>query len=258
MTPDGKPGRNSADNYELDRAVVPVSMIPTACCIFRKTDVLFDERYLRAGWEDTDFFTQLHEKLGGQIAIANLVPVVHRNDEKNNGGAGNQENRRLYLSKWRGRLEAARPEESVQALLARGDFASAIPLLERQVAGGKVDGELLNNLGYACWQLGERGRAVDFFMQAAFLDPTNQDSLSNFFAASYETKQFDRLEQYLGLMREGNPAIGEYSYLLAQCLAEQGKQAEARQVLVELAAVDPAHPGAAELGERLATATVAL
>jgi len=45
--------------------------------IFRNTAVRFDERFIRAGWEDTDFFRQLVQVEGGQLAIANTVKVVH-------------------------------------------------------------------------------------------------------------------------------------------------------------------------------------
>jgi MoaA/NifB/PqqE/SkfB family radical SAM enzyme len=100
MRTDGLPGRNSANNYDLNRPLVEVPMIPTACCVFRRPELRFDERYIRAGWEDTDFFLQLKEKYGGKLVIANDVKVVHLNEEKNQGGTQNVENMRLFYSKW--------------------------------------------------------------------------------------------------------------------------------------------------------------
>jgi|YelNatPaOPRAMG01_1025707.scaffolds.fasta_scaffold00115_58 MoaA/NifB/PqqE/SkfB family radical SAM enzyme len=104
---DGLPGKNTANNYDLSAPLVPVEMIPTACCAFRNTDVRFDERYIRAGWEDTDFFMQLRRARPGIFVIANTVQVVHLNEEKNQGGASNEYNRRLFLAKWYGHVSRA-------------------------------------------------------------------------------------------------------------------------------------------------------
>ncbi|MDZ7373237.1 MAG: radical SAM protein [candidate division KSB1 bacterium] len=100
FTPEGLPGKNTANNFDLSSPLVPVEMIPTACCAFRNTDLRFDERYIRAGWEDTDFFLQLRKARPGVFVIANTVQVVHLNEEKNDGGAANEYNRRLFLAKW--------------------------------------------------------------------------------------------------------------------------------------------------------------
>ena len=100
MNRDGTPGVNSAQNYDLTQPIVEVNMIPTACCAFRKTSLRFDERFIRAGWEDTDFFMQLLQKENGFLVIANDVKVVHLNEEKHDGGAKNVYNRELFLKKW--------------------------------------------------------------------------------------------------------------------------------------------------------------
>ncbi len=102
MNPDGTVGRNSANNVDLEPGFIEVGMIPTACCIIRKNDVLFDEGYIGAGFEDTDYFRQLLQKHGGRLAIANTVRVTHLNEEKNGGGYYNEHNRNLYFSKWAG------------------------------------------------------------------------------------------------------------------------------------------------------------
>jgi len=100
MAADGSVGRNTANNYDLKPRMAEVEMIPTACCIFRQNEVRFDERYIRAGWEDTDYFMQLRQKYGGKLAIANSIRVTHLNEEKNGGGVENQQNRDLWFAKW--------------------------------------------------------------------------------------------------------------------------------------------------------------
>ncbi|MGC8719450.1 MAG: hypothetical protein ACP5TY_05520, partial [Thermodesulforhabdaceae bacterium] len=104
MNNDGTPGPNVSKNYNFEHDLVETPMIPTACCIFRKTDIRFDPRFIRAGWEDTDFFTGLMFRYGGTFAIANIVKVVHLNEEKNHGGAGNLYNKNLYVNKWKRHL----------------------------------------------------------------------------------------------------------------------------------------------------------
>ncbi len=112
MNPDGTPGINVSNNYQLDPDVVETPMIPTACCIFRNTGVRFDPRFIRAGWEDTDFFMELATRYGGKFAIDNRVKVVHLNEEKNDGGAGNLYNRRIFMEKWGVSLSPKNPKRS--------------------------------------------------------------------------------------------------------------------------------------------------
>jgi len=88
MTEDGGVGMNSADNFNLKDEVVEVNMIPTACCIFRKNDIIrfFDERMQAGYYEDTDFFFKLrndckHKGLGTKFLIDNTCKVVHINNE---------------------------------------------------------------------------------------------------------------------------------------------------------------------------------
>lgn len=100
MAADGSAGRNTANHFDLKRRIAEVEMIPTACCIFRNNEIWFDERYIRAGWEDTDYFMQLRQKYGGKLAIANTIRVTHLNEEKNGGGVENQHNRDLWFAKW--------------------------------------------------------------------------------------------------------------------------------------------------------------
>ena len=71
-------------------------MIPTAACMFRwKGDMKFDNNFIRAGWEDTDFFN----RLGGTIFIDNSLRVVHANQEREKGGVGNHYNQEVFNKK---------------------------------------------------------------------------------------------------------------------------------------------------------------
>lgn len=255
MLPGGRPGPNTANNYDLSQPLVPVEIIPTACCVFRRTDVRFDERYIRAGWEDTDFFMQLKEKYGEQFAIANTVRVIHLNEEKNNGGMKNLFNQQLFSRKWQKNLEVMQlsPESSpisdnlnevIRKYIEQRDFESAIPLLQRAIQEGNTDAELFNNLGYACWELGQKEKALECFYQAATLNPGDKDILANFFDASYALNQYGLLEEYLRKMSEANPQANEYLYLLADCLFKQDRYLEAKKFLAELISEDPDYPGA--------------
>jgi len=99
----GEPGKNTANNTDVNRDYVEVSMIPTACCAFRapKNGLKFDENFKVAGWEDTDFFTAMKaENPQGKFVIDNRCQVVHRNEEKGGGGAGNLYNRDVFMHKW--------------------------------------------------------------------------------------------------------------------------------------------------------------
>ena len=262
MNQDGTPGKNSANNYDMDQPLVPVEMIPTACCIFRRPEVHFDERYIRAGWEDTDFFMQMKEKYGGQLVIANEVRVVHLNEEKNNGGTENHFNRRLFFRKWgksilaeqqssEVRLGDDKLDEKIREYLENRDFEAAMPLLNRSIEAGNTNAELFNNLGYVCWELGQKEKALECFYQAVSLDPGDRDNLSNFFDASYEIGEYYLLEEYLRMMIKTNPQSSEYLHLLAECLFKQDKHLEAERLLTDLISKYPDHTEAGELRNKV-------
>ncbi len=254
MRPDGSPGANTANDSCLDRPLVKVANIPTACCIFRRTEVRFDERYVRAGFEDTDYFMELRKVRGGEVAISNLVKAVHLNEEKNGGGAGNERNRALFLAKWgggQGPVDPAALCERAQAQLQAGDFSGALQNLVKIAGAGKADGPVFNLLGFASWSSGAREEALHYFERAAALSPGDDDALSNFFDAAYSLGRFEAVERFLRTHPGQGAARPPQIYLLADCLARQGRREEARQALDELAAMAPNYPGAGELRQKV-------
>ena len=83
MDTDGKPGLNSANNFDMESEEVEVNMIPTACCAFRnpaKYGIELDERFMKSGWEDTDLFKKLLKVRPGKILITNKCKVTHLNN----------------------------------------------------------------------------------------------------------------------------------------------------------------------------------
>lgn len=262
MNQDGTLGRNSANNYDVSKPIVEVEMIPTACCAFRKTDVRFDERYIRAGWEDSDFFMQLREKCGGKIVIANEVRVVHLNEEKNSGGTENEHNRKLFFRKWSKHIQEDQASagagidvgslnKEIEKCLEDKDFDGAMALIASATEAGITNAGLFNSMGYVCWETGQKEKALDCFSQSMNLEPDDRDNLSNFMDASYELGEFNLLEEHLRVMTDANPKSCEYLYLLSECLFRQDKFAEAEQRLSVLISADQDYPEALELRDRV-------
>ncbi|GEM_PF-6659291 len=137
--------------------------------------------------------------------------------------------------------------EEIQKYLEKGDVSAAMPLFEKAIHEGNTNEELLNNLGYACWELGHKEKALECFYNAAILKPVDMDILANFVDASYELRQFSLLEEYLRVMANANPKVNEYLYLLADCLFKQDRHTEAIDALEELLSKEPDYPGAQEL-----------
>ncbi|MHC1728115.1 MAG: radical SAM protein [Syntrophobacteraceae bacterium] len=208
MNQDGAAGRNTANHFDLAPPLPTVEMIPTACCIFRKTDVLFDERYIQAGWEDTDFFMQLRQKYGGLIAIANTIRVIHLNEEKNCGGAHNAYNRQLFFSKWDD--NEAREQSSAEEIETP-----------------------LSHLQMLC--------------EAAKRDPKDMGAFTAFVHESYRCRRFDLLELWVKELLRAHSRAKELRYLLASCLFEQEKYEEALPVAEELVAGHPDYSSAQPL-----------
>ncbi len=244
MRPNGRPGDNTSQNYDLDRPLVRVDHIPTACCIFRRTEVRFDEKYVRAGWEDTDYFMQLRQAHGGEVGISNDVKVVHLNEEKNDGGASNAHNRDLYLSKW-GKVptdEISAERVRVVASLRAGAYGAALEGLCSILAAGKADASTFDQMGFACWKIGAHQDALQYFERALSMAPRNAAILRNFLEAAYALKRFDVAERFLRTrVRDLGPGHG---FLLADCLRLQGRRSDALAVLNGL---EPGQPGIDEL-----------
>ena len=95
LNPDGSVQALNHGNFALTPNYVKVRTIPSAICMFKNTDLRFDENFKGGGFEDTDFCN----RLGGDFYVANTVKMVHRNEKKNQFNA---ENRAYYNSKWGG------------------------------------------------------------------------------------------------------------------------------------------------------------
>ena len=174
----------------------------------QKNGLLFDERYIRAGWEDTDFFLQARQKYGGRLAIANTIRVVHLNEEKNGGGVENEHNRELFYSKWK----FVEPDE----------FAT-----------GRI-----NPTGLP-WTSGGTAAAgpppgLRALYESVMHDPTDMGAFKSFIQQSYSSRYFQLLESCLKELLKTGTRAREICYLLASCLFEQGKYDEASPVAVDL------------------------
>ncbi len=228
MNPDGTPGRNTSNNYDLDSRLVPVDFIPTACCIFRMTDLRFDERYIRAGWEDTDFFMQMKYAYKGQIVICNDVKVVHLNEEKNVGGTQNIHNQMLFQEKW---FKKKSSIDEIGDLIGKGELEKAFLLLKDELEKKQNSPELINLLGVVYLKMDRFNDAMECFYASAKLQPENVEYLKNLIETSKLKDKYDYLEVYLKEMVTQNPGIPEYQYLLSECLIWQKKYDEALKLI---------------------------
>jgi len=259
MNPDGSVGRNTANNFNLNEPIVRVDMIPTACCIFRKTAVEFDERFVRAGWEDTDFFMQMKRDFSGDFAISNEIRVVHLNEEKNNGGVHNEHNSRLFLEKWGGTSSrevsplSPMPKTSpllpveVEDMLRRQDYDGAVFFAQKASRRDGDDSALSRVLALELHRRGESERALRCLYQALLVNPGKGHLFKSFVSISRECGNYSILEAYLRMVTTQQPNLKDCALLLAECLTLQGKHSGARDVLKRLLARDPDSAAAAEL-----------
>ena len=130
---------------------------------------MFDERYIRAGWEDTDFFLQMSQKYGGKFAIANTIRVTHLNEEKNCGGLQNRHNEELFFSKW--------APEQCEMLRSTGNQTSRS---ERKIEPNDTVEPDLNAL-----------------YRAVLLNPTDMGVFQPFIHESYRSRRFELLEDFV-------------------------------------------------------------
>lgn len=102
LTPDGKPGpQNGATDEMNDVFVYPahLQIVPTAAVAFVKDELIFDENYLGAGWEDTDFCNQIRMKYPLQyIMVNNKCKLIHRYEGKHAGM--DKVNAEYFSKKW--------------------------------------------------------------------------------------------------------------------------------------------------------------
>jgi MoaA/NifB/PqqE/SkfB family radical SAM enzyme len=226
MNSDGTAGRNSANHFDMAPPLPKVDMIPTACCVFRKTDLRFDARYIRAGWEDTDFFMHAIHKYGDRFAIANTIRVQHLNEEKNGGGVENEHNRELFYSKW--------------------NFAEPDGLDQQN----QYDRSSPDSCGTVALNPPPGLRAL---YESVMLDPTDMDVFRSFIHESYKSRCFHLIESCLEELLKTRSSSKELCYLLASCLFEQAKYDEARPVAADLASRYPGYAPARSLLELIET-----
>lgn len=94
LNSDGSLQLTNNRNLDVSEDFIEVRTMITACCAFRNIALRFDENYIGAGYEDTDFCKQL----GGKFFIANRVKIIHRNESKNQF---NEQNRHYFKEKWK-------------------------------------------------------------------------------------------------------------------------------------------------------------
>jgi glycosyltransferase involved in cell wall biosynthesis len=72
--------------------------VPTAAIAFRRTPLRFDEGFIGSGYEDTAWMNEFNRLTKGRIVINNRCRLVHRNEEKNQGGPYFDHNHAHYMS----------------------------------------------------------------------------------------------------------------------------------------------------------------
>jgi hypothetical protein len=63
-----------------------------------------------------------------------------------------------------------------RSLMAKGDWAGAVPLLEAHMSGFYDDDETMADLGYAYWHVGEKELAVTTLRSALWINPRNLEA----------------------------------------------------------------------------------
>lgn len=79
-----------------------LQLVPTATIAFKKTAIRFDEAYIGAVYEDTDFCME-HRKVfpDKEIVINNACVLIHYNEQKRGGATGCvKHNRKYFNEKW--------------------------------------------------------------------------------------------------------------------------------------------------------------
>jgi hypothetical protein len=90
---------------ESGETVVPTKRLLTACCAFKPLGGRFDEGYIGSGFEDVDISNQLSQRdTNGLFIVCHDAHVIHRNEQREQGGENWTKNKALYESKW-GRVE---------------------------------------------------------------------------------------------------------------------------------------------------------
>ena len=109
MNPDGSPGPNCADNYDLGpdliyirkRPDLPAPLMPSAAIAFRNIGLRYDSNYEGSGWEDGDFMAEIsRSNRNFRYVISNQCRLIHWNEMKNQHGKVWERNERYFRLKW--------------------------------------------------------------------------------------------------------------------------------------------------------------
>ena len=105
LNPDGTVQKTNNRNFDLSKDFVKVARICGALHVYKNTKLRFDENYIGAGHEDTDFCRQIWKDCRGTFFIVNTVKVIHRNEEKDPlGSSETRDGNRAYFRKKWGRM----------------------------------------------------------------------------------------------------------------------------------------------------------
>lgn len=75
--------------------------LTTACVAIRNTGLLFDEEFIGSGFEDNDYCRQLVQRFpNAQFICIHDLRIVHRNEQKRQGGPFWANNKAYFAKKW--------------------------------------------------------------------------------------------------------------------------------------------------------------
>ena len=79
----------------------PINLVPTAGIAFRPNGIKFDENYIKASFEDTDWCKQISQRYPHMYTVINNnCKLIHLNEMKFQVGEAWNHNRSYYISKW--------------------------------------------------------------------------------------------------------------------------------------------------------------
>lgn len=106
----GKPQMVMGYSKNINNALVPVAIAPSAAIAFRNDGTRFCDDYEGSGFEDTDFHFQLKEKYGydKKVLVNNKVKLNHLHEMKNQNGVGEgfnpfETNKAIFDKRWPGK-----------------------------------------------------------------------------------------------------------------------------------------------------------
>ncbi len=114
------------------------------------------------------------------------------------------------------------------SLMAKGDWAGAVPLLEAHMSGFYDDDEAMADLGNAYWHIGEKELAVTTLRSALWINPRNLEA--NLYLGEVSLGSGDRAEaQHRLEILDGICFFGCAEYwTLKRLMAETRKKASER------------------------------